>query len=145
MRLSLLAPLALAALWAGPSSASLILTGLLGGDLTDPDNNGMPATGMPTVNSKGIPTSVNNTPTSAPADTDSDGVRDYRDLDSDNDDLNDVAEATRPDGEHDGIIGTGTPTPTPTPVPTPEIRVTGLGFEIADGSCSPVVGNDTDF
>ncbi|MBK8565358.1 MAG: gliding motility-associated C-terminal domain-containing protein [Saprospiraceae bacterium] len=79
-------------------------------DGTDPDNNGMPATGMPTVNSKGIPTSVNNTPTSAPADTDSDGVRDYRDLDSDNDGLNDVAEATRPDGDNDGIIGTGTPT-----------------------------------
>ena len=40
MRLSLLSPLALAALWAGPASASLILTGLLGGDLSDPDNNG---------------------------------------------------------------------------------------------------------
>ncbi len=79
-------------------------------DGSDPDNNGMPGTGSPTVNGKGIPTSGNNIPTSLPADTDGDGVRDYRDLDSDNDGLNDVAEATRPDGDNDGIIGFGTPT-----------------------------------
>ncbi len=79
-------------------------------DGTDPDNNGMPAIGTPTVNNKGIPTSANNSPTSSPADTDGDGVRDYRDLDSDNDGLNDVAEATYSDGDGDGIIGTGVPT-----------------------------------
>ncbi len=76
----------------------------------DPDNNGMVGAGNPTVNTKGIPMVLNSTPTSQPTDTDGDGVRDYRDLDSDNDGINDVAEATRPDPDNDGIIGSGNPT-----------------------------------
>ncbi|MBK9014118.1 MAG: gliding motility-associated C-terminal domain-containing protein [Saprospiraceae bacterium] len=82
----------------------------LGAGGIDPDNNGMPGTGAPAVNNKGIPTGANISPTSQPTDTDGDGVRDYRDLDSDNDAINDVAEATQPDGDNNGIIGTGTPT-----------------------------------
>ncbi|MBI1227112.1 MAG: T9SS type B sorting domain-containing protein [Bacteroidetes bacterium] len=76
----------------------------------DPDNNGMVGAGNPVVNSKGVPMVLNSTPTSAPTDTDGDGVRDYRDLDSDNDGINDVAEATQPDPDNDGIIGSGNPT-----------------------------------
>lgn len=79
----------------------------------DPDNNGLPGTGIPNVNSKGIPTSDSNgqifAPTSNPDDTDTDGVRDYRDLDSDNDGINDVEESGNPDGDDDGIIGTNNP------------------------------------
>ena len=40
-------------------------------------------------------------------DTDGDGVDDYRDLDSDNDGLNDVEEAGGPDADGDGLIDTG--------------------------------------
>lgn len=65
-------------------------------DGNDPDNNGMPGTGAPTVNNNGIPMSIANSGTSMPSDKDADGVRDYRDLDTDNDGLNDVAEATHP-------------------------------------------------
>ena len=44
------------------------------------------------------------------ADTDGDGVKDFRDLDSDNDGLYDLTEAGGRDADHDGILGTGTPT-----------------------------------
>lgn len=75
----------------------------------DSDNNGMPGVGSPAVSLKGIPVGNNIVATSKPNDADNDGVRDYRDLDSDNDGIHDVAEASRPDGDGDGIIGTGTP------------------------------------
>ena len=42
-------------------------------------------------------------------DTDGDGVRDFRDLDSDNDGIPDVTESGGADGDGDGIIGDGTP------------------------------------
>ena len=46
-----------------------------------------------------------------PVDTDSDGVDDYRDLDSDNDGIPDVIEAggTNADPDGDGVLGTGIP------------------------------------
>jgi len=44
-----------------------------------------------------------------PPDTDGDNVADFRDLDSDNDGINDVVEAGLSDPDNDGIIGTGTP------------------------------------
>ncbi|MCU7844786.1 MAG: JDVT-CTERM domain-containing protein [Candidatus Thiodiazotropha sp. (ex Monitilora ramsayi)] len=43
------------------------------------------------------------------ADTDTDSVHDFRDLDSDNDGITDVVESGGSDGDGDGIIGTGTP------------------------------------
>ena len=43
-------------------------------------------------------------------DNDSDGVEDFRDLDSDNDSLSDVLEAGGNDSDNDGVLGTGTPT-----------------------------------
>lgn len=43
-------------------------------------------------------------------DTDGDGVRDFRDLDSDNDGLPDVLESGGSDPDHDGVLGTGIPT-----------------------------------
>ena len=79
----------------------------------DPDNNGLPGTAIPSVNSKGIPISDTNglifSSTSNPDDTDTDGVRDYRDLDTDNDGINDVREGGNPDGDNDGIIGLNNP------------------------------------
>lgn len=76
----------------------------------DPDNNGMPGSGTPAISSKGVPFGPNFHPTSHPRDTDSDLVRDYRDLDADNDGINDVAEASQPDGDNDGVLGVGFPT-----------------------------------
>ena len=81
-------------------------------DGNDPDEDGLPGTGNISVNNKGIPTSVNGvslTASSHPADTDSDLVRDYRDLDSDNDNINDVAETNKPDSDNDGRVGQGIP------------------------------------
>lgn len=76
----------------------------------DPDNNGMPGIGLPFVSSKGIPNGLNIHTTSHPVDSDSDLVRDYRDLDADNDGINDVAEVSQPDPDNDGVIGFGIPT-----------------------------------
>ncbi|MEM7244178.1 MAG: FG-GAP-like repeat-containing protein, partial [Acidobacteriota bacterium] len=45
----------------------------------------------------------------APRDTDGDGVPDYRDLDSDNDGINDVIEGGGSDADGDGRVGTGIP------------------------------------
>ncbi len=42
-------------------------------------------------------------------DTDADGVKDFRDLDSDNDSIPDVIESGGVDGDGDGVLGTGTP------------------------------------
>ncbi|MEZ4953477.1 MAG: gliding motility-associated C-terminal domain-containing protein [Saprospiraceae bacterium] len=81
-------------------------------DGSDPDNDGLPGTGAITVNARGIPTSVNGNAvftTSHPADTDTDLIRDYRDLDSDNDNINDVAETNKPDTDNNGRVGDGIP------------------------------------
>jgi outer membrane protein OmpA-like peptidoglycan-associated protein len=43
-------------------------------------------------------------------DTDADGVKDFRDLDSDNDSIPDVIESDGVDGDGDGVLGTGVPT-----------------------------------
>jgi len=75
------------------------------GDNADPDNDGIVGTGMPTINSRG----QTGIPTSNPADTDNDYVKDYRDLDTDNDGINDVEEGGNPDPDNDGIINTGVP------------------------------------
>ena len=44
-----------------------------------------------------------------PPDTDTDGVRDWHDLDADNDGINDVVENLNADPDNDGIIGEGIP------------------------------------
>ena len=80
----------------------------------DADGDGIIGNGTPTVNANGVviidatggsitynPTIVN---------TDGTGAADYRDLDSDGDGILDVAEAGLPDGDGDGILGTGIPT-----------------------------------
>ncbi len=71
----------------------------------DPDNDGIIGTGIPTVNTFGQAPGT----TSDPGDTDGDGVADYRDLDSDNDGINDVAESGNDDPDNDGLVGTGLP------------------------------------
>ncbi|CAA6822264.1 MAG: internalin, putative [uncultured Sulfurovum sp.] len=67
----------------------------------DSDNDGMIDDA---VDENGIPTTV--TPIRNPVDTDSDGVPDYKDLDSDNDGLNDVEEAGGVDTNGDGLDDT---------------------------------------
>jgi large repetitive protein len=76
---------------------------------TDADGNGL-ADGAVDVN--GVPASVPATGLTPP-DTDGDARPDYRDLDSDNDGINDVTENGGIDPDNNGIIGTGaTPTDT---------------------------------
>jgi len=50
--------------------------------------------------------------------TDGTGAADFRDLDSDGDGILDVAEAGLPDGDGNGILGTGTPSISPFGVPS---------------------------
>ncbi len=83
---------------------------------SDPDNDGIIGNGTPTVNVNGIVVSDANGNTivyNILVDTDRDGTGDFRDLDSDDDGLFDVAEAGLPDGSPtvsvDGILGVGTP------------------------------------
>jgi hypothetical protein len=68
----------------------------------DADNNGF-ADGM--VNANGLPASA--LTKLFDADTDGDGIPNHRDLDSDNDGINDVIESGNVDGDNDGIVGTG--------------------------------------
>ena len=80
----------------------------------DPDKDGVAGTGMPETDIKGRPTRdpvarAEWTATSKPNDEDGDGVRDYRDLDTDNDGIYDVLEAGKPDPDSDGIVGSGIP------------------------------------
>jgi hypothetical protein len=65
----------------------------------DEDNDGMVDH---EVDTNGIPTVI--TPASNPVDTDGDMVPDYRDLDSDNDGLNDVEEIGGLDEDKDGLV-----------------------------------------
>ncbi len=76
----------------------------------DPDNDGYVGTGVPPVNADGQPEDAG-TPisSSTPQDFDADTYPDFRDLDADNDGINDVEEAGFPDEDNDGIVGTGTP------------------------------------
>ena len=73
--------------------------------LSDPDNDGTVGLGSPVTNADGQPAGA----TSQPADTDTDDVRDYLDLDSDNDGINDVEEGGNPDPDNNGFILTGIP------------------------------------
>ncbi len=67
--------------------------------INDPDNNGM-INGA--VDANGIPVTVSSI--AIPRDTDSDGVPDYRDLDSDNDAINDVIEVASADVNGDAMV-----------------------------------------
>lgn len=79
----------------------------------DSDNDGILGIGMPTVDLNGqvINDQNNNllTTTSYPTNTDETGAADFRDLDADDDGINDVDEADQPDLDADGKIGNGSP------------------------------------
>ncbi|MEN8169254.1 MAG: JDVT-CTERM domain-containing protein [Pseudomonadota bacterium] len=76
---------------------------------TDGDNDGRIGTGDPLVDGSGVP---GDGPLS-PLNSDGDGTPNYRDLDSDNDGVNDVIEAGGSDPDDDGVIGDGLPTVDP--------------------------------
>ena len=101
------------------------------------DGNG----NIPTVNADGLPPvmdpAITNAPINLPPDTDNDAVRDWHDLDSDNDGINGTVENLNPDGDDDGIIGTG------------PITVDANGIAIADPNGTltphtPLVNTDND-
>ncbi|TAE10432.1 MAG: T9SS C-terminal target domain-containing protein, partial [Bacteroidetes bacterium] len=71
-------------------------------NVPDPDNDGLIGSGTPTVNSDGVASGV----VFVLQDRDGDGVPDMRDLDSDNDGINDVREGVNPsaDTNNDGVI-----------------------------------------
>jgi large repetitive protein len=96
---------------------------------TDLDGNGL-ADGTPDAN--GVPASVPAVGLTPP-DTDGDGKPDFRDLDSDNDGINDVVENGGADPDNNGIIGTG------------QIPVDADGDGIADAAdTSPTFGDSMD-
>lgn len=70
---------------------------------SDPDNDGLLGTGVPAVDSQGLGSGAG----LDPVDTDSDGVADHTDIDSDNDGYLDVLEAGGSDPDNDGFIGDG--------------------------------------
>ena len=75
--------------------------------INDADNNGQidPSTGSGTgVDLNGIPTAV--TSVTTPLDTDADSVPNYRDLDSDNDGINDAQEVNAVDTDRDALVDT---------------------------------------
>ncbi|MES2709905.1 MAG: hypothetical protein V4726_25130 [Verrucomicrobiota bacterium] len=107
---------------------------------SDPDGNGIAGSGStPTdTDGDGIPDVTDGSPTfgdgtnPASRDTDGDSVPDYRDLDSDNDGINDVIENGGSDPDGNGITGSGS-TPTDTD---------GDGIpDVTDGS--PTFGDGT--
>ncbi|MEL7020004.1 MAG: gliding motility-associated C-terminal domain-containing protein, partial [Bacteroidota bacterium] len=80
---------------------------------SDPDNDGFINENIPAVNTYGqaiinpfLVTAIGN---STPPDTDGDGQRDYRDLDSDNDGISDVVEGNNLDPDDNNLVGTGSP------------------------------------
>jgi large repetitive protein len=83
---------------------------------TDPDNDGRIGTGtIVDADNDGLADSVDPTAGGTPlpnGDKDGDGKRNYRDLDSDNDGIQDVVEAGGSDPDNDGRIGTGAITDT---------------------------------
>ncbi|WP_118972316.1 Ig-like domain-containing protein [Taibaiella koreensis] len=75
---------------------------------SDPDNNGLPGTGLITnadVGPTGIPLIAG--PGYTPPDKDNDGMPNYLDLDSDGDNIFDVTENGGPDPDNNGIAGSG--------------------------------------
>ena len=100
------------------------------GSSLDANNDGRIDTAN-SVGSNGLADVVETSPDSAAIaytlrDTDSDSVQDFRDLDSDNDGLYDVLEASGSDPDNDGVIGTGTP------VVNPNGLAVGAGLIAAD-------------
>jgi len=92
--------------------------------LSDPDLDGYVGAGELPVDEWGLIEGAGVVP--AP-DTDGDKVPDFRDLDSDNDGIPDVAEATRPDPDNDAHIGAGNP-----PVTDSKGLVEGAGVHPVD-------------
>ena len=88
--------------------------------LTDSDLDGRIGRGDPDVDRDGLAAGAGVMP---PPDTDGDAVPDYRDLDSDNDGIPDVAEASRPDPDNNAYIGEGLP-----PVTDSRGRALGAGI-----------------
>ena len=79
----------------------------------DPEDDGVIGFFNPNVNHIGVPIGDVNgntfTSTSFPRSTDSDGIPDYLDHDSDNDGINDVSEGGNEDPDDDGFLNSGTP------------------------------------
>ena len=97
----------------------------------DMDDDAYVGTGTPVVDENGMVTmdamGTPMTTTSRPPDVDGDNVPDWHDLDSDNDGINDVAEAGLTDADNDGIIGVAAPI------------VDENGLATADSQMTPVV------
>jgi gliding motility-associated-like protein len=96
---------------------------------------------IPTVNKDGLAPimdpAITNNPINLPPDTDSDGVEDWHDLDSDNDGINGTVENINPDGDGDGFIGTGPIT----------VDANGIATADANGPITPntpLVNTDND-
>ncbi len=88
------------------------LTDAIEGRNPDSDADGVVGSGAITVNELGVTVFVSGEPftvRSNIADHDGDAIEDYRDLDSDNDGIFDVAEALLADSDNDGFLFTGTP------------------------------------
>jgi hypothetical protein len=93
--------------------------------------NGL-ADAVETVPGSGLPDYDSNGTADLPADTDGDGRYDFRDLDSDNDGINDVMEGGEPDANGDGLID-GVPDPVTGQVPGSDNAVAdGDGDGLAD-------------
>jgi len=107
-----------------------------GYELADLNNDGrIDVNGTNPVDANGLPSIISpalngNKPIGYPKDYDGDGVPDWHDLDSDNDGINDVAEASLPDDDNDGIIGTGKP------------KVNGDGVATADSKGNPLTATN---
>lgn len=87
------------------------LTDAIEGRNPDSDGDGVVGSGSITVNELGVAVFVAGeafTTRSNIADHDGDAIEDYRDLDSDNDGIFDVAEALLADADNDGFLFTGT-------------------------------------
>jgi len=104
----------------------------------DADNNGIIGTGTPIVDANGqaIMDAANNPlqPTSTPTNTDETDEADFRDLDADNDGINDVNEADQPDLDGDGKVGTGMPV----------VNDHGQATEDSEGTPIQVISNPED-
>jgi len=95
----------------------------------DPDNDGVIGEGIPTIDINGqaiASQNDNRLTTSNPTNTDEMGAADFRDLDADNDGINDVDEADQPDIDGDGKVGIGIP------------EVNDQGQTVADSEGNPI-------
>lgn len=104
----------------------------------DEDNDGIIGNGQPTVNTNGQASMDSFLTISNPKDQDGDGLANYRDLDSDNDAINDVAEAGQPDPDGDGRLGFGTP------VVNPQGQTIADALDIPQSPISNVPDTDSD-